>query len=584
MWVDLYEPTTEETLAVHVRKVQDVRQWLLDAFDGGPSGKLRNYRRILVLTGPAGTAKTATLKVLSRELDFEISEWRNGMDDRPSQDTEADDFEDYKGLSEKFQAFVARAATCRPIFSPSDGPSQASSSSSFRKRQIILLEDFPNILHLPTQEAFHAALQTVVNTPSAPVAPIVVIVSDAGLRGESNQDELGSGSSWRPRSRDAVDVRTVLPPSLLVSPYVTQVRYNPIAPTLMKKALQHLVSTHFAQSSLSPPSKEVLDIIVETSNGDIRSAIMALQFACVLGGTETKGKTKSKAKKTAFDRGLMEVVTRREQSLALFHLVGKLLFNKRKGDTPAPSAQKRDVERDKVIDAHLKDPPKLPKHLSAHDRKASRVDVEALYADSPIDSSLLSLYIHQNYTQYCSELDECGGVVDWLSWVDYSGGEHWYSSNPHRFHLVSLGTMHSLPCPVTRRSQKPYKPEIFDVMKTEREVGDGIVDVHDWLRRDEFGCAGGWTRQDIALELGAVLKARDMSGHRAHQAPHTHRLFSRMPFSKGTSGLTELADEDDAQQDALEMEETQDAFGTGRLQESEADLGGWLDDDDIEDA
>jgi len=31
-------------LAVHKRKVEDVRQWLLEAFDGGPSAKLRKYR------------------------------------------------------------------------------------------------------------------------------------------------------------------------------------------------------------------------------------------------------------------------------------------------------------------------------------------------------------------------------------------------------------------------------------------------------------------------------------------------------------------------------------------------------------
>lgn len=31
-------------LAVHVRKVEDVRRWLVEAFDGGPSGKLKKYR------------------------------------------------------------------------------------------------------------------------------------------------------------------------------------------------------------------------------------------------------------------------------------------------------------------------------------------------------------------------------------------------------------------------------------------------------------------------------------------------------------------------------------------------------------
>lgn len=44
MWVDIYEPGTEADLAVHVRKVEDVRRWLQEAFEGGPSGKLKKYR------------------------------------------------------------------------------------------------------------------------------------------------------------------------------------------------------------------------------------------------------------------------------------------------------------------------------------------------------------------------------------------------------------------------------------------------------------------------------------------------------------------------------------------------------------
>lgn len=44
LWVDRYEPTTEAELAVHVKKVESVRQWLNEAFEGGPSGKLSKYR------------------------------------------------------------------------------------------------------------------------------------------------------------------------------------------------------------------------------------------------------------------------------------------------------------------------------------------------------------------------------------------------------------------------------------------------------------------------------------------------------------------------------------------------------------
>ena len=100
-------------------------------------------------------------------------------------------------------------------------------------------------------------------------------------------------------------------------------RFNPIAPTLLRKALQALLQTHFASHprGMSAPSNDVLDTIVESANGDIRSAIMAMQFACVV---QLPSKGKKKGAKL-----VLESVTRREQSLVLFHLMGKVLYNKR---------------------------------------------------------------------------------------------------------------------------------------------------------------------------------------------------------------------------------------------------------------
>jgi cell cycle checkpoint protein len=143
-------------------------------------------------------------------------------------------------------------------------------------------------------------------------------------------------------------VRSVIPPGLLHSPFTTQIkwvaiflpilrgsdkchrhRFNPIAPTLMKKGLHTLLDAHFSGSAPGRPSKDIVEMVVESSNGDIRSAIMALQFACVVDMTIDK---KGKRKSTSINRStrvVLESVTRREQSLALFHLIGKVLYNKR---------------------------------------------------------------------------------------------------------------------------------------------------------------------------------------------------------------------------------------------------------------
>ncbi|OCH87008.1 P-loop containing nucleoside triphosphate hydrolase protein [Obba rivulosa] len=587
LWVDKYGPTSEEDLAVHKKKVQDVRQWLLEAFQGGLNGKLKKYRRILALTGPAGTGKTAAIRVLARELDFDILEWRNAMDERFSTE---DDYGEYEGLSEKFQSFLARAARCSSLFStPASSAtlSQLSSASSSTapatstsqaRRQIILLEDLPNILHAGTRDAFHAALEAFINSAEPGVAPIVLIISDAGVRGESGDADVGGGASaWRTR-REAVDVRSVLPQTMLGSPFVTQIGFNPVAPTYLRKALQNLLRTHFSRNVGTPPSKEVVDLVVESSNGDIRSAVMALQFACVSNADEGYKRGSQKAPKSAIPRALLEVVTRREHSMALFHLLGKLLYNKRKRDPPAPSASAKDIQRNRDFDSQLHDPSPLPPHLQEHHRRTSRVDVEILYADTPVDASLLSLYIHQNYSQYCETMEQCDALADWLSWIDASGGEAWYQTNPYHFHLLALSTLHSLPSPVVRRAQKPYKPAFFDALRRSRAAEGAVGDVLEWVLHSEEGRAGGWTREDVALRLGGVLKARARSGM---YVPPVHKLFSWLEWSKGVGNLSQLAEDGDGDTPDPELLE-HSGWDNGREKEVEV-RGGWLEDDDIED-
>ncbi|KAE8215913.1 hypothetical protein CF326_g9705, partial [Tilletia indica] len=77
LWVDRFPPTTTASLAVHRAKIDQVRTWLSEALTAPPS--IRAYRRLLVLTGPSGSGKSATIRALSssQELDFDIVEWEN---------------------------------------------------------------------------------------------------------------------------------------------------------------------------------------------------------------------------------------------------------------------------------------------------------------------------------------------------------------------------------------------------------------------------------------------------------------------------------------------------------------------------
>jgi cell cycle checkpoint protein len=207
-------------------------------------------------------ARIETEASLSHERNiFECPQWSSYL--------ENDFWDDFpqESLADKFAAFLDRAGTYRSILSGSTmtsifqtsqlrgSSSQAASSSQGGgssmtqkpKRQIVLLEDLPNVLHQGTQDAVHSALRAFIQdegvrtylvnphsrTNHSPrvervQTPLIVIVSDAGVRGEDLEDTgLGGsvGPRWRSKDISTVDVRTVLPLDLLNGPYVTQVAY-----------------------------------------------------------------------------------------------------------------------------------------------------------------------------------------------------------------------------------------------------------------------------------------------------------------------------------------------------------------------
>jgi len=116
---------------------------------------------------------------------------------------------------DKFQAFLTRASTSRSVF--------GGSSSRSTARQVILLEDLPNILHPESRQKFHNTLRLFVQrqtSQNGEYIPLVVIMSDVGTRGEL-EDTVGS-SSFR---KEDLEMRSALPPDLLSAPYVTQIRW-----------------------------------------------------------------------------------------------------------------------------------------------------------------------------------------------------------------------------------------------------------------------------------------------------------------------------------------------------------------------
>lgn len=275
-------PPPRAELAVHKPKIGEVRAWLSEALSGLPVAK---YRRLLALTGPAGSGKSATIHALGApsELNYDITEWHA--------ESAFSDGADRISHAGRFEEFLRRAVRFTKLpFKNTTTP-----------RRVVLVEDLPNVSHGETQAIVARALQHCVSAPGyAPHVAVVLIISDTA-------PAVDSVDSWRQRREASMDVRGVVPLSVRQHAAFAEIRFNPATPRMITGALERLAGG-------SVP-RHMLSAIAETANGDIRGAANALSVA-------------------SHDAPLG-----RENPLVLFHALGRILYNKRYGDpddTEAP--------------------------------------------------------------------------------------------------------------------------------------------------------------------------------------------------------------------------------------------------------
>ncbi|GAA5838526.1 hypothetical protein JCM11251_003416 [Rhodosporidiobolus azoricus] len=593
MWVDQYAPRDRDDLAIHPRKLLDVQTWLCEAFalplpepttssskkaSSAPkppppiNRKLPKYRRVLILSGAAGSAKTAALKVLCKEMDVQTVEWTESMKDEFAGAVEGP----RESLVDRFSSFLAQAGMAPALdFGDSDdsfdGPIPSTSTTSAkplspssifpslaaRNRRLILLEDLPNVSHYPTKLALRSAIAQYLASPRV-TCPLVVIISEALARPGTDDGggvALGGGGG----RGDSLDARSVLGVEILQHPACREIAFNPVAATIMRKALQRTLDRIYAPvstssssktrsksssrnparnlSGLDPstrPSLQTLDFLIKHSNGDIRSTLMSLQFLAMQGGDAMslgegagaagggrggKGKKAKKRKRGSSDvedsdddaegtsdgkgkvQQLLQFVTARESSLFIFHALGKVLYNKRWGDSAEDD--KKDLGRPGILQE--RDYDKLPEHLrkAGWQRKASKVDPDMLFAEAPIDPDIFLSYLHHNYPPFTQDIEECVGILDGLSEGEAmmlpkgSGageGEDAYRRSTlhshYAFHLSVRSTLLSLPSPVPKRKQVLRKSELWETLRLSRQNEEGVAELL-MLGANLGGGAGG---------------------------------------------------------------------------------------------
>ncbi|CAN0475527.1 unnamed protein product, partial [Laminaria digitata] len=73
MWPDKHRPRDISGLAVHAKKVDEVRHWMTMALEAQPDS---GTYRLLALVGPPGSAKTTMVRLLAQEMGLDLAEWQ----------------------------------------------------------------------------------------------------------------------------------------------------------------------------------------------------------------------------------------------------------------------------------------------------------------------------------------------------------------------------------------------------------------------------------------------------------------------------------------------------------------------------
>lgn len=481
-WVEQFAPADLGELAVHKRKVGDVRQWLDSAFNG-------RRQKILVLKGSAGTGKTTTVNLLAEDMGVTVKEWKNPAGSDYATEVAA-------SSATQFEDFIARAGKVRGLaFGPEAddeepdeyGPPLAMPDEqlSTSNKQLLLIEEFPNTFSRfsPVLSSFRSALMQYLASPTVDdgtPTPIVLVVSETLL-------------STNTAAADSFTVHRLLGPELASHPYLDVIEFNAIAPTYLTKALETIVVKEARKSGRrKTPGPAVIMHLAET--GDIRSAISSLEFLCLRGDegdtwsakvafTKPK-KAKSDPTLTEAEKEALKLITNRESTLGIFHSVGKIIYNKRV---------------DAQADVELPQPPPwLPQHRRT---RIPENDVDRLIDELGTDTSTFNAALHENYVLSCSghsseeTLDSIGGCLDNIADADllsldrFSLGTRAFSGSATdtlrqdemSFQVAARGVLFSLPYPVHRGTppsgrksdaHKMFYPTSLKLWRQREEVND----------------------------------------------------------------------------------------------------------------
>lgn len=453
LWVDKYAPTSEAELGLHKKKVQEVKSWFEQQVQHGLGVHVGN--RVLLLTGPSGAGKTAVVRVLAKQLNFDLFELNTPVPTLYGEHvhnvatgvpyvSKLKDFEEFVLLSMKYPslALVQSSLVNKNFPAVEEGKHENTSveyplSSTVARDNVkqgffparesetrdpvklLLIEDLPMVGDLERKQQL---ADLMFRLASFTRFPTVIIISGAVER-EGSRDRSGDGIQYVLKALERGGVK--------------KIEFNPIAPGLLKKALMRVATAE----KLNLP-QETLKALTDQSAGDIRHAISSLQFFCLgnipkllieekppwdpggeaVSSNLKRRKSKQQAKETGqliysgFDsshegRMVPSVVLpgfSADDMLDLYHVLGKILYNKRLDN----SFSQHGSSFSQTILEELQRPP------------LDMEEPELILAHARITTSTLSSFLYENVLDFVHDdaIEDAAKAQAYLSDCDLLQG------------------------------------------------------------------------------------------------------------------------------------------------------------------
>ena len=294
MWMDKHQPRTFQQLiqGVHKRKAEEVMKWIqaaamiTNSATRTTNNTSKTAPRLLIFHGPSGTGKSASIQAIAEESQVLLREWsgRHTDGDLPWKDAQRlRDHAFRSGLSstyattyqttkasnemEDFRTFLFTCQRYRGLTLSSNSSTNTSNntntSNASNNSSLMMIEHLPRLtsgsndrIDPTKQSEFHTTLQDFLNADRAMPAAIVY-----------------SGNTEQAPSPE--DLKRIFSFEVLQHPRTTVLPSRPISTTSLRRVLSDIVAKERVQVGST-----YIENIIDTCLGDLRHAIMSLQFLC----------------------------------------------------------------------------------------------------------------------------------------------------------------------------------------------------------------------------------------------------------------------------------------------------------------